>query len=427
MRYNFWMRGVYLGYEKHILRNGETVTVIKKINIKTGDGKTIESGFCLNLDQLTIITGENNSGKTNFMKLVAGESKTGETEFLDENGKPITPEIVYIASENIKPSDDVAKHSARNTSLIKNLSKLFSSLGFKLNLSSQDDLVETIQTVEKQANENLKEFSGDSGHMLRINVNEGELASDIVIQSLIQSIDGYENKDKRGLDDLGQGTQRMIIVSLLKAYLDILIKKKIEGVEHTLIVFEEPEAYLHPRLKRRLNATLRGIMEHSGLQVLATTHDPYFAFKNFMEKDTKVVFFEKKDGITEKPQDGIFGVEDELLFIFLYSYFLKKVDKEALNKIKIGKIKERRGYYKSSKKNKDGALYIPSSDLTYIRDQIHHLGDNSEYTLGLVFEIPVGLDKNYFTESDLREGIEEMSKVLVKTSKKKKDTVGVAP
>src|SRR3989344_345305 len=122
--------------------------MIKKIKIKN-EYRTIPENFMLNLEKITVITGENNSGKTNFIKAVAGLAKVGKNlvgvEFLDENDGFVNPEIIFIAAENIQPDQDEAKFSAKTTSLIKNLSKLFSSLERNFKLDGQSAIIEEVK------------------------------------------------------------------------------------------------------------------------------------------------------------------------------------------------------------------------------------------------------------------------------------------
>jgi predicted ATPase len=382
--------------------------MIETIKIKN-EYKTIPENFPLELGRMTVITGENNSGKTNFIKIVAGEAKINrkiiEAEFLDKNNKILTPEIVYIAAENIQPKEDETKFSLKTTGLIRNLSKLFSNLERKFKLEKQNEIIGDIKNLIEKANNNLENFNGKREHALEIIFNEEELDFSIIIQALIKDISGLENETKRGLDDLGQGTQRIIVASILKAYVDILIEKSIHIENPVLILFEEPEIYLHPKLKRSLNATLEKIANQKNHQILITTHDPYFAFKNFGEEEKRIFSFKKENDITIKSEEGIInGIEDELLFIFLYS-LLEKKDKNLL-KIDIEGFEKRR-YLKDEKGDKKEEN---PSDLTYIRHQIHHIGENP-YTVGLVSEKTRDCkDKNYYTEEELSNAIKEICK-----------------
>ena len=81
--------------------------MIKEIII-TEKHKTIPKDFMLELERITVITGENNSGKTNFIKAVNSKKNV---KFFSEEKVELTTEIVYIAAENIKPSDDECKSS----------------------------------------------------------------------------------------------------------------------------------------------------------------------------------------------------------------------------------------------------------------------------------------------------------------------------
>ncbi len=384
--------------------------MIKKIKIKDAY-RTIPADFLLGLKQMTVITGENNSGKTNFIKTVVGEAKVKKefikVEFLKENDIPIIPKIVYIAAENIKPSDNESKSSAKTTSLIKNLSELFSNLEIKFQLARKEDIISKIKTLRDKTNENLVNFTGGIKHRVEININENELDPGIVIQSLIKNIVGYENNEERELDNLGQGTQRIIIASILKSYLDILIEEEIQTDKSILIVFEEPEIYLHPKLKRTLNSTLEEISRRPNHQVIITTHDAYFVFQNLEGKN--IVSFEKgEDGFTRPPLDNIIsGIEDEPFFIFLYSKL--EDNKDYIKSIKIEGIKDRIYINEDNLKRED------YSSLENIRHQIHHAGTNKNtFRCGVSKREEVPEGKNYYTQEELSEAIKKMSEGLSK-------------
>lgn len=389
--------------------------MIKNIKI-LDEYRTIPENFPLGLERMTVITGENNSGKSNFIKAVAGLAKVGKTsvgvEFLDEKGGIVTPEIVYIAAENIQPDQDEAKFSAKTTNLIKNLSKLFSNLEHKFILQDHGKIVGEIENLIKKASDNLKGFKGNDEHSLNIKLNDEELDSSVVIQALISEISCIEGEEPRGLDELGQGTQRVIIASLLKAYVDILIEKNIRTENPILILFEEPEIYLHPKLKRSLNATLEKIVGQPNNQVIIITHDPYFAFMNFgdcEEVSKKIVSFVKKDGKTTLSEDNVIdGIEDELLFVYLYSLLGSRKNKNLL-KVDIDGFSKRTYFRNIENSDPKEENY---NDLTYIRHQVHHLGDNP-YTIGLVSKKPddcAGI--NYYTEKELADAIRKMSEKI---------------
>lgn len=313
--------------------------MIKKITIKD-DYKTISANFSLELGRITVITGGNNSGKTNFIKTIAGDAKTGkgktkkdvEVEFFDENNNLIKPRIIYISAENIKPSDNESNSSAKTSNLIKRLSGLFVDVELKPTIEKPDRIFELLKKLEEKTNTNIREFTGNEEHRLNLLPNEEELDSNILIQALIKKVLGEENKEEREFDDLGQGTQRIIVASILKAYADILVERKKEPERPILILFEEPEIYLHPKLKKSLNGTFRNIVENTpNHQIVLTTHDPYFSYTNLDGLENIVYSFKKDSGKTDKEvPNTIFGIEDELLHIHLFEKIIRKALSEKI-------------------------------------------------------------------------------------------------
>jgi AAA15 family ATPase/GTPase len=389
--------------------------MIKTIEI-TSKNKTIPKGFKLSLEKMTVITGKNNTGKTNFVETVNSReketNKLNKVKFFDEsnNELKVEPEIIYIKAENIKPSEDALKSTAKTTWLVESLSKLFLNAGLKIKLDKKNraEIEEMIENIENKTNQNLQNFAGCGAHKVDMNTTGDELDSKLIIQALIDNIVVDENGEKRKLDNLGQGIQRLIVASALKAYLDILVEKGNCVEKQTLIIFEEPEIYLHPELKRTLNSTLEDIAEKENHQIIITTHDSYFAFKNFEGKNKKIVSFEKgDDGLTKPPSENvILGIEDELLFIFLYN--LLENGGKNISEVKIKNFDDRI-YYRDLDKKKVEEKHCA---LEYIRHQIHHLGDN-QYTLGLVKEKPeLFKGKNFYTEKELSSAIREMCKKI---------------
>ncbi|MFZ2038676.1 MAG: AAA family ATPase [Minisyncoccia bacterium] len=383
--------------------------MIKIIKIPKKE-KTVPEGFTLELENMTVITGENNAGKTNFINAVRGKN----SEFTDDKGlKVTTPKIVYIAAENIRPSDNELKFSATSTNLVTNLAELFSNLGFEFVLKDKEGFLNIINDIKSKANKNLNEFSGNKKHEVLIDSNQENLDSKTIIKELINSItvDEYiseDNKENRKLENLGQGTQRLIIASIIKAYLDILVDRKNYIDKPVLILFEEPEIYLHPRLKRTLNDTLEKISNLPNHQVIITTHDSYFVFPNFDGIKKKIVSFVKdENGMTLSPNTVIEGIEDELLFIFLFS----RINKKDRDNIIIDGIKNRTYLYE------DGKPLIGCKSLDYIRHQIHHSGDNHyTYRCGVTREDEIekvkASGKNFYTQNELSEAVSKMSKII---------------
>jgi predicted ATPase len=378
--------------------------MIQKIKFNK-DYKSIPMNFEIDLKKLTVITGENNSGKTNFIEKVSSKKDVSFIENGDENENV---EIIYFPADNINPTENECKSSVQGSGFIKNLTKLFNNLNIDFKLENKNETQEIIESLINETNKNLEKINGNKNYELKANFKE-DLKKEVILQAIIEKIISKEFGENRNIEDLGQGIQRLIVVSILKAYKDLLKNKNLNLNKQFLILFEEPEIFLHPKLKRKLNSVLEEISNEENYQIIITTHDPYFAFKNLDLENEKIIYsFVKDKNITKKSGSNIInGIEDELLFISLYSKLAGKIKnpqkfKELLNSVTI--FENPRKYFKN---NWEGNI----PDLEYIRHSIHHLGDNP-YTLGLISCENNCQKNNYYTEDELKNGINILCKFL---------------
>lgn len=142
----------------------------------------------------------------------------------------------------------------------------------------------------------------------------------------------------------GTGYQSMVILSILEAYVQIS-----QSNTQYILLIEEPEVYLHPKLQRKMIDTLIRISEKN--QVVFTSHSPITVSKlasgniRIVEKENgeaKVVSISPKRVIDElgiKPDDilyskGIVFVEgkDDIEVI---SELIRKIDENMVDKINI--------------------------------------------------------------------------------------------
>ena len=92
-------------------------------------------------------------------------------------------------------------------------------------------------------------------------------------------------KERLDISSFGQGLQRHLIYTLIKLstkYKEIPVKKEKKefSPDLTLILFEEPEAFLHPSQQEILNLSLIEIASSENQQVLISTHSSHFVSKN---------------------------------------------------------------------------------------------------------------------------------------------------
>jgi putative ATP-dependent endonuclease of the OLD family len=85
----------------------------------------------------------------------------------------------------------------------------------------------------------------------------------------IRLSDGVETPVERQ----GHGAQRTLIYALVR-HIAIERAKAAEHTRSILLLFEEPEIYIHPQLLRALRESLRELSKTSDWQVVVTTHSP---------------------------------------------------------------------------------------------------------------------------------------------------------
>jgi len=248
----------------------------------------------INLEQLTIFAGNNNSGKTHLINAIS--------EKLEEEGI----NIVHIPGERVLVETELKTGNEKDP--------LRSSLGdlvdFAFDPSSSlssnvDDIsvilpaeftqygVENINITIKTATPTDEEYK--------------KALRDAHIKKLIDSVlvtDDYVGKDDIPPSKVGQGTQRIIIVALIRYIQRKKVEKMGRATDPTFILFEEPEIYLHPKMKANLYALIQDIANDASMntKVILTTHDPYFID---LGRNTKIykVFRDPEDDFSTKISD----------------------------------------------------------------------------------------------------------------------------
>lgn len=135
----------------------------------------------------------------------------------------------------------------------------------------------SIQSIETDVSNELAGWG--AGFKLNINpvgvddIIKGLISHEIVDESLgtTQPISTY-----------GQGFQRSVIYTLIRVAAKYSTKKRSTkkkefAPEFTWILFEEPEAFLHPTQVSVLSSDLRALAKSQSAQVLISTHNPLFA------------------------------------------------------------------------------------------------------------------------------------------------------
>jgi len=142
---------------------------------------------------------------------------------------------------------------------------------------------------------------------------------------------------------LGQGLQRHLIYTLLKLSSQYTekktYKKKEFSPEVTLILFEEPEAFLHPGQQEFLNTSLKSLSSEEGQQIVVATHSPIFVSKN-IEDIPALIKLKRVNGITQvfqvskDKQKMIIEQNNELAQLLQSKLDDTSVDNSTKNRIK---------------------------------------------------------------------------------------------
>lgn len=228
--------------------------------------------------------------------------------------KPLFPSVIYI--EAVKDASLEAK-STGTSAFSKLLELLFDEVADqfsdinnqfrtvyqKLNRSLNDDgteidaRLEAVQHIESTIEKFIRaSFPGVS---LRMNVPAPTLSM-LLAGAELRVDDGHEGS----ISSKGDGLKRTVLFALLRSYASI----RSTGLNDELrsdsprpsyvLLFEEPELYLHPRAQRQLMAALGTFSnEH---QVLVTTHSPGF-FRPGTKGFTRLQ--KSDDGVSAHPVD----------------------------------------------------------------------------------------------------------------------------
>jgi len=153
-----------------------------------------------------------------------------------------------------------------------------------------------LSEITKPINEALSDWNID----LDLSVNQ--ISTDDITKNLVKPsfIDKSLGDCYFELERFGHGYQRTVMYELIKLAPSFTSdKKKIEKKEfspdYNLILFEEPEAFLHPTQQEVMSYNLRRLSESNDQQVIVTTHSQVFVGKN-SDQLTQIVRLMKING-----------------------------------------------------------------------------------------------------------------------------------
>lgn len=304
-----------------------------KITIPKQPDSSITEEVVIELGDYTILAGENNSGKTNLIKAIMNHDDLKDYR------------IIYIPAEETDPEDKETKLSAKSDPFYKLVetilepifkTKMFEDLITDFNSSGEKSkFVDGVNTILDELGVKKKKFD--------VKISQDDLKKDIIIKVTKAIVKDLYNSDIDDVElkNIGTGTRRMIVAALIRYYAD----SKIKNEEKTLLIFEEPEVYLHPRWKKGLYESLLKLSAMENKNVLITTHDPYFielgkdqkiyqVRRNTAKKDATEIEEVKKGLLLPYKSDSeinyqIFDIPSKNYFLEIYDYSKRKAGYDA--------------------------------------------------------------------------------------------------
>lgn len=157
-----------------------------------------------------------------------------------------------------------------------------SSAAYRKLLESFQEFTNNIKT-EKTANDRSLQGLEDAITRgletwgVRFLVNIGSMSPEDIVRNLVQArlVDIQLGQEQK-IEQFGQGLQREIIFQLINIKSAYLEQVGDNTTELNLLLFEEPEAFLHPIQQIELAERLRSISADDGSQVILSSHSPHF-------------------------------------------------------------------------------------------------------------------------------------------------------
>lgn len=192
----------------------------------------------------------------------------------------------------------VVKKVIKNSETFETFSKAFTEFNGKFKADASKDGI-SIQSFVDDINKEIERWDVAFG------VNINEIKPEEIVKNLVSHylMDKHLGNQEMPMDSFGQGLQRHLIYTVIKLstkYKEPSSKKEKKEFfpDFTFILFEEPEAFLHPSQQEILNQSLENLSKENTQQVLISTHSTHFVSKN-INNLASILKLYKKNGETQ--------------------------------------------------------------------------------------------------------------------------------
>jgi len=206
------------------------------------------------------------------------QAKLGDIIYIPATGK--TNETFKLSGSS--PFRDILnlimKRAVLESSTFKNLSDAFTEFNSDFKEESSDEGF-SVKSFIHEINSEI------SGWNVNFEISVNPIKPEEIVKNLLSYYieDTYLGGECLDIASFGQGFQRHLIFTLIKLSAEYettsTSKKKDFDPDFNLILFEEPEAFLHPSQQEVLYLNLRTLSDRESEQVLVSTHSPHFVSK----------------------------------------------------------------------------------------------------------------------------------------------------
>lgn len=240
-------------------------------------------GFCSSVEEEELFYGAKNISTAKCGSVVYIPALTTPGEQMKTTGpSPLRNMLNFMLKKVVGNSNAYTK-----------LGEAFTALNTEAN--AEDGFLSTISSPINSA---LKQWN------IKIDLSVNPISPEEISKSLVKYgfIDILLGETALDLERFGHGFQRSVIYELIRIAPSFQDNKEPKKKEFNpcliLLLFEEPEAFLHPSQQENMAYHLRRLGKEKQQQVFITTHSPIFAGKTGDEM-CHIVRLHKCDGVTK--------------------------------------------------------------------------------------------------------------------------------
>ena len=220
-------------------------------------------------------------------------------------------ELIYIPA--ISKVDEHTKLSGPSAlrDLITNIMSdvVEGSDAYKSLTDSVTTFAGTVRAIETEDKHSLSSFEEDLNSLLspwqtQFNLKFTTPSTPEIIKSMLGwDIRDNQHEKPQGVEYFGSGFQRHFIYSLIQLGAKYVPQKNFKKVKDftpslNLVLFEEPEAFLHPPQQDDLARNLIKVSEAEDWQIICSTHSAHFVSRN-ASRIPAIIRAQRSDGIVK--------------------------------------------------------------------------------------------------------------------------------